>query len=110
MLRITTDITEHAVTFILEGRLTGIWVSELERCWHTVWAARPRQPICVDMRALTFVDAAGKQLLTNMYGRGADLVASGCFMNRVVEDIYTGKAGPPLTQGTRQAQAKRTKR
>jgi anti-anti-sigma regulatory factor len=61
MLRITTDIAERPITFIL--RLTGIWVSELDRCWHTIRATRSSQPICIDMKALTFVDAAGKALL-----------------------------------------------
>jgi hypothetical protein len=42
------------------------------------------------MRGLIFVDAAGKQLLADMYACGADLVASGCWMKSVVEDIYRG--------------------
>ena len=91
VLRIITNITERTTTLILEGRLTGIWVSELERCWHTVGVTRPGQAICIDMRAVSFVDAAGKKLLAEMYRCGAELVAAGCFMNRVVEDIYTGR-------------------
>jgi hypothetical protein len=43
VLRITTDMTERAATLILEGRLAGVWVSELERCWHTAQATRPGQ-------------------------------------------------------------------
>ena len=77
MLRITIDMTERTASLILEGRLAGIWVSELERCWN----------ICIDMRGLIFVDAGGKRLLADMYGRGADLMASGCWMKNVVEEI-----------------------
>ncbi len=87
MLRITTDVRQGAVTLILEGRLAGSWVSELERCWYTVRATRPGQSIRIDMGGLIFVDAAGKQLLAGMYGCGADLVASGCWMKSVVEEI-----------------------
>jgi len=87
MLRITTDMTERTATLILEGRLAGIWVSELERCWNIVQAERPEQSICIDMRGLIFVDAGGKRLLAEMYGRGADLMASGCWMKNVVEEI-----------------------
>ena len=109
MLRITTDMTERAVTLTLEGRLTGIWVPELERCWHTVRTTRPGHPICIDMRGLIFVDAAGKQLLANMYGCGADLMASGCLMKGVVEEIYTDGVRLPMASITRQPRGKRKK-
>lgn len=106
MLRITTDMTEGAATLILEGRLAGIWVTELERCWHAVRATRPGQSICIDMRDLTFVDAAGKQLLADMHECGADLVASGCWMKSIVEEICTGGMRRPMASGTRQSQDK----
>jgi hypothetical protein len=110
VLRITTDMTQGAATLILEGRLAGIWVSELERCWHTVRAARPGQSICIDMRSLTFVDAAGKQLLADMYKFGADLVASGCWMKSVVEEIYAGGVRRPMGPAMRQVKGERGKR
>lgn len=50
-------------------------------------ADRPNQPqlsICIDMGGVVYVDAAGKELLANMYRCGADLVASRCRMNSVV--------------------------
>jgi ABC-type transporter Mla MlaB component len=103
-------MTERAATLILEGRLTGIWVSELERCWHTVRAARPGQSICIDMRGLIFVDAAGKQLLADMYGSGADLMASGCLMKGLVEKIYTDGVRLPMGSVTRQPKDEREKR
>ena len=110
MLRITTDITERAAILILEGRLAGIWVSELERCWDAVRATRPGQSICVDMRGLIFVDVAGKQLLADMYRHGADLVASGCLMKSVVEDIHAGVVRRPIASGAKQSKEKRKKR
>jgi len=101
MLRITTDMTEHGATLILEGRLAGVWVSELDRCWHTVRATRPGLSLCIDMRGLAFVDAAGEQLLADMYGCGADLLASGCWMKSIVEKIYTNEARRPGGAATR---------
>lgn len=109
MLRITTDMTQGTATLILEGRLAGSWVSELERCWHTIRATRPGQSIRIDMRGLIFVDAAGKQLLADMYGSGADLVASGCWMKSVVEDIYTGEARRPMRSAPGQPKGERGK-
>lgn len=110
MLRITTDMTENAATLTLEGRLAGIWVSELERCWHTVRATRHGQSLCIDLRELTFVDVAGKQLLADMYQCGADLMASGCLMKCVVEDIYTGGRRPSLASRTREPKDTRRER
>lgn len=109
MLRITTDITERAAILILEGRLAGVWVSELQRSWDAVRTIRPGQSICIDMRGLMFVDPAGKHLLADMYECGADLVASGCLMKGVVEDIYTSGMRRPIASGVKQSEDKRRK-
>jgi ABC-type transporter Mla MlaB component len=115
MLRITTDMTERAATLTLEGRLAGIWVSELERCWQTVRTTRQGQSICIDLRELIFVDAAGKQLLAEMYRNGADLVAAGCWMKGVVEDIATSEvrraiASRAIASAATPSEAQRRKR
>ena len=34
MLRITTSDIGEKVTLKLEGKLSGPWVEEFERCWH----------------------------------------------------------------------------
>ncbi|WP_447983849.1 hypothetical protein [Nitrospira sp. Nam74] len=109
MLRITTDITERAAILILEGRLAGVWVSELQRSWDAVRTIRPGQSICIDMRGLMFVDPAGKQLLADMYECGADLVASGCLMKGVVQDIYTTGMRRTIASGVEQSEDKRRK-
>jgi hypothetical protein len=110
VLRITTDMTERAVILTLEGRLAGIWVSELECCWQTVRATRPGLSLCIDMRELIFVDAAGKQLLADMYRCGADLAAAGCLMKGVVEDIATSKVRRPITSAVKPSEEQRRKR
>jgi len=107
VLRITTDMTEHRATLILEGRLAGVWVSELNRCWHTVRATRTGLSLCIDMRGLAFVDAAGERLLADMYGSGADLLASGCWMKSIVEKIYTNEARRPVGAATRPPKERR---
>src|SRR5205807_6519422 len=100
VLRITTDMTERAVTLTLEGRLAGNWVSELERCWQTIRATHQGKSICIDLRELIFADAAGKQLLAEMYRCGADLVAAGCWMKGVVEDIATSEVRRAISAAT----------
>jgi len=93
MLRITIHKNPEAVTFQLEGRLAGPWVPELAACWRATLAEPARPAIRVDLTAVTFVDAAGKEVLTAMHARGAELVAAGCLMKAVVAEI-TGTTVP----------------
>jgi anti-anti-sigma regulatory factor len=86
MLRITIHSTADSVTFQLEGRLVGPWVTELRDCWRRT----PCDGECavhIDLRAVTFVDAAGEELLSDLYQQGADLLAIDCQMKALVAEI-----------------------
>jgi anti-anti-sigma regulatory factor len=87
MLKITTLINAESTTFRLEGRLAGPWVQELERCWLSTVSAKTRSPLSVDLSAVSYVDAEGKELLNKIYQAGAELVASGCLTSCVVKEI-----------------------
>src|SRR5882672_1473063 len=63
VLRVTTRIDSRLV---VEGRLAGACVGELERCWQAIASRESAESILVDLSSVTFVDAAGKQLLTQM--------------------------------------------
>ena len=60
-------------------------VVELESVWHA--AEAPGREIEVDLREVTCVDEAGRQLLERMHGAGARLIARGVLMNALVEAI-----------------------
>jgi anti-anti-sigma regulatory factor len=62
MLKITTHTDTHSTTLQLEGRLAGPWVGELKRCWLSTVSAKTRHPLSVDLSAVTYVDAEGKEL------------------------------------------------
>lgn len=86
MLKITIKEVDLAETWELEGKLTGDWVDELARCWR----ARPRSaevPLHVHLKAVSYIDAAGKQLLTEMHSRGVQIQGCGCMTKAVVEEI-----------------------
>jgi anti-anti-sigma regulatory factor len=88
MLKITTLTDTESTTFKLEGRLAGPWVQELERCWtSTVTGRKKREPLSVDLSAVTYVDSDGKNLLRKIHRQGAKLVASGCLTNCLVKEI-----------------------
>lgn len=87
MLRITADDHAGVLTLRLEGRLEGPWVRELERCWSSVLAAVDESTISVDLTGVTYIGAAGKAQLANMYERGAQFIADDCMTRAVVEEI-----------------------
>ena len=89
MLKITTRSDPVATILELEGRLAGPWVQELEGCWRE--ARNADRPIKVLLCAVTFVDERGRDLLIEMYRRGAELVAEGCMNKAIVEEIVRGE-------------------
>jgi ABC-type transporter Mla MlaB component len=87
MFRITTRGADGELVLTLEGYLTGAWVRELETCWHTLVEQAPGARLRVDLTGLWRVDAAGRDLLSEMYRAGARLVAKGCVMPVLVREI-----------------------
>jgi len=86
MLKVTINKEDSVETWELEGKLSGEWVKELERCWKER-TAPPSVSLQVHLKAVTYVDAAGKQLLREMHGRGVEVQGCGCMIRAVVEEI-----------------------
>ena len=86
MLKITVHPEGQSTTLLLEGRLAGPWVEELDRCWRQISTDQEAR-VVVDLHNVTFVDAAGKGMLRQMRKHGAELRASGCLMRCIVEEI-----------------------
>jgi anti-anti-sigma regulatory factor len=99
MLRITIHKSLGTVTFQLEGRLAGPWVQELAACWRAMLDQSSAPVVRVDLVAVTFVDGAGRELLTAMHHRGAKLVAADCLMNAVVAEISRSQGSGIRGQG-----------
>jgi ABC-type transporter Mla MlaB component len=87
MFRITTGGADGELVLTLEGALTGPCVHELETCWHHTIQQAPGAHLQVDLTWLCRVDAAGRDLLSDMYRAGARLVAKGCVMPVLVREI-----------------------
>ena len=85
MLRITIHEESTCCTLVLAGRLEGPWVLETECAWRS--SLRPGRQIELDMRQLTGVDDAGRELLLAMHLAGVDLVVEGVWMKALVEEI-----------------------
>lgn len=87
MLRITIHNEAQETNFIVEGRLVGLWVKELEKCWESALAADPVRPMQVNLAAVTFVDSVGRELMTRMRRQGAELATDGCLLDAIVAEI-----------------------
>src|SRR6266436_5532467 len=87
MLRITTEKKRSKTVLSVEGRLAGALVSTLEQCWKELKAAAPHEKFYVDLCGVSFIDAAGKMLLKEMYRQGGQLLADGCLNQAIVKEI-----------------------
>lgn len=87
MLRITATDNPRILTFRLEGRLEGPWVDELEQCWRSVLNGASRPTVCVDLRGVTYINAAGKARLAEMHDQGAVFIADDCLTKAIVAEI-----------------------
>ena len=95
MLKITIRTEETKSILELVGSLAGPWVEELERFWEKVKVNLKSLPMEVVLSEVVFVDAAGKVLLSRMYGDGANLVGGGCMVQAIVADIKGVGHGAP---------------
>lgn len=87
MLRITTRVIDGHVGLFIEGRLSGPCVSELQKCWQGAVAGQAPLPTLVDLTDVSFIDANGKQLLTQMREHGIKLVANGLMSKFIIDEI-----------------------
>ena len=88
MLKITPHKTGDATTLLLEGRLAGPWVDELERVWRDNRESITGS-LVVDLTGVTFIEQEGKGLLSRMWLEGAELLAAGCCSRSILEDIMS---------------------
>src|SRR5262249_25226698 len=87
MLRITRVASSDSVpTLKVEGKLVGPWVEELRQvCTELTEAAGP---LCLDLSAVSFVDAAGVRLVRDLLREGMTLDAC----SGLVAELLNGEA------------------
>ena len=85
MLRIVIHEDDKVCRLILAGRLEGPWVAETENAWRS--SLRPGRKIEVDLRQLTGVDDAGRDLLAAIYRSGACLIVEGVWMTALIGEL-----------------------
>ena len=103
MLRITVHEDGGQCRLELAGKLGGPWVAETENVWLS--ARCPGKEIEVDMREVTGIDDAGRELLSAMHRAGARLIAKGVWMTALIEE-FAGRQ--PLNGAKRRRGRKNT--
>lgn len=81
MLRISQTEISAALTLKLEGKLLKPWVSEVRR---SIEGARGHQTLLLDLSHVTFVDAAGTELLRSLLAGGAEIIACSSFVAEIL--------------------------
>ena len=69
----------------LEGKLSGPWVNELDKCWQTCPAGE--MALLVDLTNVSFVDEHGKELLVRMHNQGIRLFSRSVMTKCLIEEI-----------------------
>ena len=87
MLKISVKEDDRNISFDLEGRLAGAWVSELEQCWQRQQERAGSKPLSVHLCAVSFIDDGGKELLSRMVASGANLEGNGCLVRAIIAKI-----------------------
>lgn len=91
MLRVTTTDTNEGTTLILEGKLSGPWVDEVQKCWAGYAMPRSQTTIRVNLREVSYVDGRGRDLLIHMEREGASLVEASDFIRHLLSEGVLGE-------------------
>jgi ABC-type transporter Mla MlaB component len=77
---------EEGATLTLEGKLSGPWVDEVQKCWTGYVTRVSRVPIQVNLREVSYVDGRGRALLIRMEREGAALIEASDFIRHLLRE------------------------
>jgi hypothetical protein len=87
MLKITTSESPTEMRWILHGRRVGPWIGELRTNWGRQVLNRKGRTCVVDLNDVTFIDKRGEQLLRARSKEGAQFIANGLYIKRVLAGL-----------------------
>jgi hypothetical protein len=89
VLRITIQRTPEVALMKLEGSVKGPWVDELRKAWLASAKMAGGEPMSIDLGAVSFIDARGRNLLLRMQREGVALKGASGFLRQVLEERTT---------------------
>ena len=87
VLKITMTETPAERRWIVQGRLVGPWVSELRTAWKRTHGGQDERICIIDLNDVTFIDKGGERLLRALAKKGAQLIATGVYIQHVLEEV-----------------------
>src|ERR1700751_2976399 len=87
MLKISLSESPVEEKWILEGRLSGVWVRELKAIWKKNHQTDKKRACIVDLNEVTFIDKTGEGLLRVLRDEGAQFILGGCYVRHIVERL-----------------------
>jgi hypothetical protein len=101
VLRITIQGTSEVVLLKLEGSVKGPWVDELQKAWLTSANMAGGGAVSIDLGAVSFIDARGRDLLLRMQREGVALTGASSFLRQVLEDKNTNSEPLPENRSSK---------
>jgi anti-anti-sigma regulatory factor len=87
-LRISIQENDNSIGVTLVGRLAGPWVAELDQAWKEVAARLDGKKLSLNVRDLTYSDASGKKVLSDIFKRTrADFVTGSDWSQHLANEI-----------------------
>ncbi|HUH64118.1 MAG TPA: hypothetical protein VLZ50_14025 [Terracidiphilus sp.] len=87
MMKVETSELHGKALLLVEGRLAGAFVPELEASWRAAQASHPPRGIAVDLKNVTCVDRAGRSLLRSMHNNGVEFLRAGIALQDILDQI-----------------------
>ena len=84
-MKITRIETSAEEKWTLQGRLVGLWVSELRKCWKKTHRTDNNLKCIVDLNDVTLIDRKGERLLRTMSKEGAQFIATGIYIRHLLQ-------------------------
>jgi outer membrane protein TolC len=98
MLKISFSEIATGEKWILGGRLTEPWVRELRTSWKMNHRTAKERACIVDLNEITFVDKSGERLLRAIVREGAQCIARGIYIKRILENLTIKGKGSVLSR------------
>ncbi len=99
MLKITVHNSNKTQTIQLEGKITGPWVAEFDRTWHSLAPALGSKKLQLDLRSVDFIDAKGTRLLHDIYRETRACFLTDSPLTQYFADVAMGKSQKDGEQG-----------
>jgi hypothetical protein len=93
MLKAEVQKSSNDTKLLLQGRLTGLWADSV---MSLVKPCSSSSRLLVDLTEVTYVDAAGEEVLTWLASIGAEFAAENCYSRDICERLLL-----PLGQRSR---------